>query len=151
MINLDKYIYQTNSSYLDYEFESIGTKGIIKKVARFSSIGTNIYNFGFGDLNQVTGEIDDITISNNGDGDKVLATVASIIYDFTGFYKDAAVYIKGSSAAKTRRYQMGINKYWEQINPVFEVFGSKNEKWEPFKTDENYEAFIGRRKAFFLF
>jgi hypothetical protein len=37
----DKYLYNTNSSFLDFEFESIGPKGIIKKVARFSEIGKN--------------------------------------------------------------------------------------------------------------
>lgn len=151
MLNLDKYSYRTNSSYLDYEFESIGPKGIIKKVARFIEMGTNIYNFGFGDLDKATGEISDTVVSNNEDGDKVLATIAGIIYDFTSIYNRAAVFIKGSTAARTRRYQMGISKYWNQINPIFEVSGLKDDKWEPFRKDENYEAFLGRRKASFLF
>lgn len=151
MLNLDKYSYRTNHSYLDYEFESIGPKGIIKKVTRFIEIGINIYNFGFGDLNEKTGEISDTVVSNNEDGDKVLATIASIIYDFTGVYTKAAVFIQGTTAARTRRYQMGISKYWEQISPIFEVLGLKNDKWEPFRKGENYNAFLGRRKASFLF
>ncbi len=151
MLNLDKYSYITNNSFLDYEFDSIGPKGTIKKVARFTEIGTNIYNFGFGDVDEKTGEISDTVLSNNQDGDKVLATVANIIYDFTNVFIGAVVFIKGTTAARTRHYQMGINKYWEQISPIFEVFGLKNEKWEPFKKGENYEAFLGRRKASFLF
>jgi hypothetical protein len=121
MFSEDKYLYNTNSSFLDFEFESIGPKGIIKKVARFSEIGKNIYNFGFGDLDEATGEISDTVVSNNGDGDKVLITIASIIYDFTGIYTGAAVFIQGTTPARTRRYQMGINKFWTQISPVFEV------------------------------
>jgi hypothetical protein len=151
MFSEDKYIYRTNSSFLDYEFESTGPKGIIKKVARFSGIGVNVYNFGFGDLNEATGEISDTIVSNNGDGDKVLITVASIIYDFTSIYAGAAVFIQGSTASRTRRYQMGINKYWIQIGAVFEVFGLKNDKWEQFRPGENYHAFLGRRKAPFYF
>ncbi len=151
MIGSDKYLYHTNSSFLDYEFESVGPKGTIKKVARFSAMGTNVYNFGFGDLDESTGEISDTVVSNNGDGDKVLVTVANIIYDFTDVYLDAAVFIQGTTPARTRRYQMGINKYWPQINPIFEIFGLKNEKWEPFRPGENYTAFLGRRKASFLF
>ena len=151
MLNLDKYLYKTNHSYLDYEFDSVGPKGIIKKVARFIEIGTNLYSFGFGDLNKNTGEISDTIVSNNEDGDKVLATVASIIYDFTNIYTKAAVFIQGSTAARTRRYQMGINKYWDQISPIFEVIGLKNDSWESFRKGENYNAFIGRRKASFLF
>jgi hypothetical protein len=151
MFSEDKYIYRTNSSYLDYEFESTGSKGVIKKIARFSKIGTNVYNFGFGDLNESTGEISDTIVSNNGDGDKVLITVASIIYDFTNVYLGAAIFIQGTTPSRTRRYQMGINRHWTQISPVFEVLGLKNNKWELFQLGENYEAFLGRRKTSFLF
>ena len=90
-------------------------------------------------------------MSNNGDGDKVLITVASIIYDFTNVYTGAAVFIQGTTPSRTRRYQMGINKHWSQINPIFEVLGLKNGKWEQFRTGENYDAILGRRKAPFLF
>ena len=151
MFSQDRYTYSTNKSFLDYEFESTGPRGTIKKIARFSSIGTNLYNFGFGDLDELTGEISDTTVSNNGDSEKVLVTVANIIYDFTDVYLGAAVFIQGTTTARTRRYQMGINKFWSQINPVFEVFGLKNEKWEPFQQGENYDAFLGRRKASFYF
>jgi hypothetical protein len=132
MLNLDKYSYTTNRKYLAYEFESIGPKGVIKKVARFTEIDNGVYNFGFGDLNEETGEINDIVISNNGDGDKILSTLASIIYDFTLIYSHASVFIKGTNEGRTRRYQMGINKYWDQIKPVFKIWGQKNGKWEFF-------------------
>jgi hypothetical protein len=151
MFSENKYTYKTNASYLDYEFESIGSKGVIKKVARFSEIGVNLYNFGFGDLNELTGEISDTNVSNNGDGDKVLLTVANIIFEFTNFYLDATVFIQGTTLSRTRRYQMGINKYWSQINQLFQILGLKNDKWEEFKIAENYDAFLGRRKgAFFI-
>jgi hypothetical protein len=151
MLNLEKYPYNTNKSLLDYEFESLGPKGIIKKVARFTEIGTNIYNFGFGDLDPITGEIDDSVASGNNDGDKILSTVANIIYDFTSVFPKAAVVIKGTTNSRTRRYQMGINKYWDQISQIFEVFGLKKNQWEHFRKGGNYEAFLGRRKAPFLF
>jgi hypothetical protein len=41
-------------------------------------------------------------VSNNGDEVKVLATVANIVYDFTTVYRDAAIYIEGSTAAAFR-------------------------------------------------
>jgi hypothetical protein len=41
---------------------------------------------------------------------------------------------------------MNINKHWERISPIFEVFGLKEERWEPFKKVVNYDAFLGRRK-----
>ena len=136
---------------MDYEFESTGPKGVIKKVARFIEIDVNVYNFGFGDLNEATGEISDTIVSNNEDGDKILITVASIIYNFTSIYVEAAVFIRGTTDSRTRRYQMGINKYWIHIDPVFEISGLKNDKWEQFRPGENYNAFLGRRKASFYF
>jgi hypothetical protein len=150
MFTSDRYSYFTNPTHLDYEFDSIGDKGVIKKVARFTKIGTNMYDFGFGDLDESTGEISDTVVSNNGDGDKVLRTTARIIYDFTGFYTGATVFIQGSTPARTRKYQMGINKYWDEINPYFEILGHVNGKWVPYKKGINYEAFLGRRKASFF-
>jgi hypothetical protein len=84
MYSGDKYFYKTSSSFLDYEFESIGLKGVIKKVARFSKIGIDIFNFGSGDLNELTGEIADKTVRNNGD--KILVTLSCIIFDFLKVY-----------------------------------------------------------------
>jgi hypothetical protein len=150
MFTSDRYSYSTNATFLDYEFDSIGDKGVIKKVARFTKIERNVYNFGFGDLDESTGEISDTVVSNNGDGDKVLRTTAGIIYAFTGIYHDAAVFIKGSTPSRTRTYQMGINKYWDEINPHFEILGRINGRWDPFKKGINYEAFLGRRKASFF-
>jgi hypothetical protein len=80
-----------------------------------------------------------------------LITVASIIYDFSSIYTGAAVFIQGTTPARTRHYQIGISKFWTQINPIFEVLGLKNEKWEQFRPGENYGTFLGRRKASFLF
>ena len=150
MFNLDSYDFSVNPTFFDYEFESVGPKGVIRKVARFSLIQHSLYNFGFGDLDPLTGEISDTVVSNNNDGDKVLGTVAQIIYYFTGVYQGSAVFIQGSSTARTRRYQMGIAKYWEIIGSVFEIVGLTNGKWEVFKHGINYEAFIGRRKASFF-
>ena len=96
MFNEDRYSYSSSNSFFDYEFDSVGVKGIIKKIARFSEIGSNIYNFGFGDLNEKTGEITDTVVSNNGDDEKILLTIAHIIYLFTGLYFGAAVVIQGT-------------------------------------------------------
>ena len=65
-MNIDSYGFETNKGHLDYEFESEGPRGIIKKVARLDLINVRkkIYNLAFGDLNEETGEISDTSVSN---------------------------------------------------------------------------------------
>ena len=56
---LERYQFSTNTGFYDYEFDSQGSKGTIKKIARFTEVGEDMYNFGFGDLDAETGEIED--------------------------------------------------------------------------------------------
>jgi len=145
-MQLPHYIYKTNENFLDYEFSSIRPKGHIKKVVRFSQISHNVFNLAFGDLDEETGEISDITVTNNNDSRKVLSTVAATVHDFTLQYPDAWIIAKGSSHSRTRLYRMGITNHWNEINPEFDIFGLKDSTWEPFEMRRDYEAFLVRRK-----
>jgi len=140
------YSYKTNEKFLDYEFESVGPKGKVKKVARFLEIGKDVFNLGFGDLHPVTGEINDTIVTNNNDSRKVLATVAAIVDVFTLKYPGAWVMAKGSTRSRNRLYRMGISNHWHEIKKRFEVFGLKKVKWELFRPHSDYEAFLIRRR-----
>jgi hypothetical protein len=145
-MKLDRYPYYANPSFFDFDFESEGPKGKIRKIARFVKIRRSLYSFGFGDLDENTADISDTVVSNNGDGVKVLATVAIIVYDFTAVYRDAAIYIEGSTPARTRWYQMNIGAHFVEINTIFEIYGFHNGQWESFKKGINYKAFMGQRR-----
>jgi hypothetical protein len=145
-MHLDHYQYRTNDESIDYEFESIGPSKTILKIARFSKIDESLYNFGFGDLDEKTGDINDTVVSNNNDGDKVLTTVANIIANFLEIYPDAKVFIQGTNKARTRRYQMGIAKHLSEIEDFIEILGYNNGNWEPFQKGTNYQAFMGSRR-----
>jgi hypothetical protein len=147
MFGLEKYNYTSDKTLKVYSFLSNGPSGPIHKIAKFSEIGQNIYNFGFGDYNPVTNDISDTNVSNNQDTDVIMGTLGSIIYDFTNIFLDAAIFVEGTNKARTRLYQMNINKHWERMSPVFDVFGLKDDRWEPFKRGINYDAFLGRRKG----
>src|SRR6185436_16152391 len=115
-MHLTRYNCKTNPSFLDFEFISEGPKGNIKKIIRFTLIDNFVYNLAFGDLDEFTGQINDLAITDNKDSRKVLATVAYAVYDFTSHYPGALVIAKGSTAARTRLYRMGINNHWNEIN-----------------------------------
>ena len=85
-----KYQYRSEDLLLFYEFTSEGPKGRIKKIIEYTETSTkNVYNLGFGDYEEVTKGINDLSVTNNGDSLKVLATVASTVYAFTEKYPQA--------------------------------------------------------------
>jgi hypothetical protein len=148
-MNLERYKYSTNKSFLDFEFYSEGPKGKVKKIVRFSpqnANGITYFNLGFGDWNEEKKQVDDKIITNNRDREKILATVASTVLEFTRHFPDVMVYAKGSSSARTRLYQMGLVANWKEIEPLLHVYGFFESKWLPFEKNINYEAFLVLRK-----
>lgn len=143
---LTRYPYKTNSAFLYYEFISKGPKGHVKKVVRFTQISDMVFNLGFGDLNEETGEISDTIVTNNNDSRIVLATVAATVHDFTFHYPNAIVIAQGSTHSRTRLYRMGITNHWKAITPDFQVYGLKDGDWELFTERRDYEAFLIHRK-----
>ena len=143
-----QYPIRANSQVNVYEFVSVGNRGHISKRIEYYPLDESklFFNLSFVDVDSVTGEISDRAVSNNGDSQKVLATVAATTIDFTDRYPDAVVYATGSTPARTRLYRMGIANNLQDIESYFEVYGLKNEAWEFFKIGIDYEAFIIKRK-----
>jgi len=126
--------YNVNASpdFQTFEFVSTGQKGNITKVVRYSEINVKgFYNLGFGDTDPITGFLSDLTVTNNGDSQKVLATVAATLYAFTNTYPDVTVIATGSTEARTRLYRMGITNNLRAIEKDFFVFGLTETGWEP--------------------
>ena len=130
-----------------FEFVSEGPKGKILKLIKFSETNLkNLFNLGFGDKDTNTSDINDLAISNNGDSEKILATVVSAVYAFTDKYPDSWIYATGSTRARTRLYRMGISKYIAEVKSDFDVYGLVNDEWEIFQQETDYDAFLVKRK-----
>jgi len=145
----EKYSFNKLAEEHYYEFFSEGPKGTIKKVVRYRLIQEfpiRIYNLGFGDWKEEQGDVDDTVATNNQDSQKVLATVADTVLDFTNNHPDAFVFAQGSTPARTRLYQMGIGSFFDQIGALFSVTAYYNGDWQPFEKGKNYEAFLIKRK-----
>ena len=146
-MKLPRYELKAESSLEVFEFLSEGPKGNIQKLIKLSETALkDFYNLAFGDKDLLTGDINDQIVSNNGDSEKVLATVVSAVYAFTDREKDAWIYATGSTQVRTRLYRMGITKYFDEIKQDFEIFGLKDGEWEFFEKDVDYTAFVARRK-----
>ena len=141
------YDISTSQDFQTFEFVSIGQKGNITKVVRYSEISIKgYYNLGFGDTDPITGLLSDLTVTNNGDSQKVLATVAATLYAFTDNYPGVTVIATGSTQARTRLYRMGITNNLKDIEKDFFIFGLTEKGWEPFHKNIHYGAFLVRRK-----
>jgi hypothetical protein len=147
-MNSPKYLYKTEKNFTIYEFTSEGPKGRIRKMVEYTETATkNVYNLGFGDYDEITNAINDISVTNNGDSLKVLATVASTVYAFLEKHPNAYILATGSTNLRTRLYRMGITNNLAQINQDFVVYGlTEKATWENFVVGEDYEAFLITKK-----
>ncbi len=146
-MNLESYEIKASSSLMEYKFISSGKKGLIIKVVQYSPTEMpGVYNIGYGDLDVKTGAILDSVISDNGDSHKVLATVAGTVLRFFEHYHLARVFAVGATKSRTRLYQIGISNNLEEIQRQLIVYGLKSGKWVEFERNQNYEAFLVRKK-----
>ena len=127
-----------------YEFFSEGPKGRIRKMIQFQLIvGINgLYNLAFGDWDEEEGIINDSAKSNNGDKQKILITIAQTVFNFMKTNPKATILAQGSTASRTRMYQMGVAAFWIEISEYYFVAGYINDQWENFTERRNYEAFL---------
>jgi hypothetical protein len=146
---LDRYQLKTEQSFTRFEFISEGPNGAIRKLIEFQkTTEPDTYNLAFGDKHHLTGEIDDLAISDNGDTEKVLATVVSAVYAFLERHPTSYVYAQGSTRARTRLYRMGINRFYVEMKRDFHLYGRMGENFEEFKKDVDYEGFLAQRKLY---
>jgi hypothetical protein len=135
---------------LDFKFNSIGPKGDISIVVQFAPTNDPaIYNLAFG--NQLPdGHIDDHIKNDNLDRNKILATVAAAVYEFSARYPDKSIFFTGSTPSRTRLYRMAITNNHIELNLDFEIYGVNlinNIFWaEGFKKGKEYYGFVVKRK-----
>lgn len=147
-MNLTRYEYQAEEDLHFFQFTSVGPKGEIKKIVEYSKVSVNnIYNLAFGDYDEPNDKLNDKIITNNGDSKKVLATVVSTVYAFTGRYPNVWIFATGSTEVRTRLYRMGISTNLEELKEDFHVYGMKfDESFEEFIVGEDYLGFLVTRK-----
>lgn len=152
-----KYELSANPDFTVFEFTSTGKNGPIQKAIKYTqTLNKDVYNLGFGDIissNETTGEveIDDIGISNNGDLQQVLATVAYSAYAFTERYPKAFILFGSSDKAKLRLYRMMLSHNLTEITKTFLLFGAiHNEQGQliniSFDPTQDVDGYFVRRK-----
>lgn len=108
---------------LEFQFVSEGPKGKIIKMIQFTqTLNEGIYNLAFGNL-RADGSVDDETTNDNGDRNKILATVAGAVYEFSSHYPDQFIFFCGTTPQRTRLYRMALVINMEELKNDFWVYG----------------------------
>lgn len=135
-MELERYEAIADESKEVFAFVSEGGQGSIIKAVRYHKMGGGLFNLAFGDWDSRRMRINDKARSNNGDRSKILATVAMTALDFFEVHPEAVIQIKGSTPARTRLYQMGINLYYNKMKHLFVINGFCDDNWEAFEADK---------------
>ena len=153
VMNENRYTQITSTSdYKIFTFISEGRHGKLTKFVRFDKLDywSDTYNIALGTVLE-NGVIDYTGITNNGDRNRLLATVASIIFTFLEKNPGNAVYLTGSDLRRTLLYQRAINYAYEELIQLFNIEGDIStgedfSEFEPFDTSKNYYGFRVKRK-----
>ena len=130
-----------------FKFISKGKKGNISKQVLFiPDEERGFYNLEFGDV-RIDGSIDYLTVSNNGDRDKILATIMRIVDIYTTKYPDRIIYFIGSNTERIRLYSMMIALNLEELSVLFNIYAKENKEFIPFTRNMNSTEFLIKRKT----
>jgi hypothetical protein len=137
---------RVSDDFTAFDFTSQGKKGAIRKRIFFEAIeADNVYNLTLGDVDE-NGELDDLAISNNGDRNKILATVVEAFGNYTTKYPDRWIFFKGSTKGRTRLYRMVVGLHLEDLSTCFEINAIVNEEIVPFTKNMEISGFLIKRK-----
>lgn len=104
------------------------------------------FNLAFGNLNE-DGTTDDKVINNNGDRNKIIATVVAAVHDFTHHYPDKFVAFSGSSKERNRLYRGVLSIYLTQWQQNYTIWGLKeNNGFGLFEKSKSYSGYLTKRK-----
>lgn len=151
-MNEDRYTeIKSDPDYTVFRFVNEGRYGRLTKIVRFDKLKrrNNTFNLALGTvLND--GKVDFTSITNNGDRNKILATVAKIVYMVIQKYPDMDVYVTGSDSRRTLLYQRAIIYAYDELIDTFNIYGvlTNDEMidYEPFDRSKNYLGFLIEKK-----
>lgn len=137
------YNFHTENNSLSFTFQSISDEKTINKIVIYSKVSDfpEIYNLALGDILD-NDEVSDLTISNNSDLHKVIATVVQTMLIFFKRYPDNHIYFKGNTPERTRLYRIAISRELNEAKEIFDIYGIIDDILQPFQANHAYESYL---------
>ncbi|CAG5069830.1 hypothetical protein DYBT9623_02567 [Dyadobacter sp. CECT 9623] len=146
-MNKDGYDLIVSADAKRFYFESVGKRGCFQKQIAFVPIGRTSYNLALLDYDPNISDYSDLPVTDNGDMERVMATVINAIYEFFEMNPVATIYFAGNTPAKTRLYQAVINNCLDMGSKEFVIYGRQDDEWFPFTRSGRYTGFLIRKNA----
>ncbi|CAG5070531.1 hypothetical protein DYBT9623_03076 [Dyadobacter sp. CECT 9623] len=143
----DIYAFTHDESCCYFEFVSKGSLKTDRKVVIYSPVASNFnqYNLFLGHL-LADGDLCDLTITNNGDLETIMATVIRTVAIFLGKYPMRSVYFTGSTPARIRLYRVIISREFLDVTKYYEIYGIMKDEPEPFQPNKRYVGYLVKLK-----
>ena len=127
------------------DFVSAGPqRRIVKRIRIYSTPKPEIFHVLLADVGR-GGKSDDMAMNNNGDRDRILATVVYVIELYTLRYPERWIYFSGNTKLKNRLYRMFINKRLGMLASNFYIYGDVNKEIKPFSPGVDADGFLVKR------
>lgn len=140
------YEFQVFDDAFRFEFKSISSEKVIQKAILFQKTNMiDYYNLTLADI-LADGSTDVLSKSNNGDLEKILATVIQTILAFLAFYPTKKVVFTGSTPSRTRLYQIVLSKELDKVKEKLDILGITDDKLELFQRNQSYIGFVISKK-----
>ena len=142
-MNQERYEFQATKNSSWFEFYSVSTQKTVKKIVIYSPFpnAPDLYNLTLAD-SFPNGSISDTNVTDNGDMEKVLATVIQTAIRFFAQNPGKRIYVEGSTPARTRLYGAVLARELTLIQKTFEVYRLLNNNLLPFVKNRRYAAFV---------
>jgi hypothetical protein len=124
-----------------FDFVSTGPINIIKSIVYFKTQDPYLVTLTLGNV-LPDAKLDVLTVNDNGDRDKILATVVRSIGIFLNIHPDHTVMFAGNTPARTRLYKMVISKELPRLADCYLVHGITESSIEVFNSGANYIGFL---------
>jgi len=136
----DKYPITASTQNTEYFFTSTG-RTLYEEVVQYTYMPCwSGYNLSFGVV-EPNGNINYSIETRNGDMDKILATVANTVVYFSSTYPNDDIITFGVDYVRHRLYRQMISKYFSDISNFYNIYGYRNDSWEKFQPNIEYELF----------
>jgi len=134
-------------AYSIFDFFSIGPRGIIlKRIVFIPTTNARVYNLSLGDVT-LDGEMSSYSVSDNGDRNKILATVAYAVDIYLEKYPDRYVFFTGSTDGRTRLYRMAVALNFDELSLKFDIYCQTDMGIIPFQKNIPTTGILVKRKS----